>query len=459
MRRTNVDFYSGSIIKNTVIYTVPIILSGILQLLFNAADLIVVGRFSDNGSISVGAVGATVSITNLVVNFFIGLSVGVCVTVAYGLGAQDNAGVQRSVHTAIPLGLVCGALMTAVGVLFSHSFLKMMGTPEDVIGLSTLYMQIYFCGAIPLLIYNFAAAILRAAGDTQGPLIYLTIAGILNVLLNLLFVIVFKMDVAGVALATIISQTLSATLAVIAIIKRTDACKFSFREMHFSFEPMKKIITIGLPAGIQSAMFSISNVLIQSSINSFGTIAVSGSAAAANLEGFVYTAMNSFSQTSMNFVGQNMGAKNYPRARQSVLASLTCVAVTGLVLGAVTYLFGEKLLGIYITDSPDAIIYGLERLLCVCLPYFLCGIMDVMTGSLRGLGLSTVPMLISVIGVCVFRVIWIYTVFSAFRTLTCLFLSYPISWMLTFAAETVAFIIVWKKLMKKLNNETVTEVQ
>ncbi len=447
------DMCEGPLLKKIISYTVPIILTGLLQLLFNAADLVVVGNFS--GSISVAAVGATGSIINLIVNLFIGLSVGAGVCVAHAIGANDLEAQHDTVHTAIPAAIISGVFLTIIGVTCARFFLELMGTPEDVIDLSATYMRIYFMGMTASMIYNFGAAILRAAGDTKGPLYFLTTAGVLNVILNLIFVIVFKMAVAGVAFATIISQALSAFLVVVALIKREDGCKLILSDMRIHKKPLIKMIKIGVPAGIQGSLFSISNVLIQSSINSFGSVVMSGNAAAANLEGFVYVTMNAFHQTALNFVGQNMGARKYDRLGKILFQCLASVATVGLVAGGLVYLFGEPLLGIYINDSLDAIGYGLNRLLFICLPYFLCGLMDVTTGAIRGMGASLVPMIITVAGVCVMRIVWIYTVFAIpeYHTLDVLYASYPISWVLTFVAEVIAFFAIRNRLIKKqLNN-------
>ena len=327
----------------------------------------------------------------------------------------------------------------------------MMATPADVIDLSSIYMEIYFCGMIGGMVYNFGSAILRAAGDTKGPLIYLSIAGVLNIILNYIFVKFFDLNVAGVAIATSVSQTLSALLVVIALMKRKDDCRLYLSKMRFYKKPLAKIVRIGLPAGIQGSLFSISNVIIQSSINSFGSVAVSGNAAAANLEGFVYLTMNSFHQTALNFVGRNFGAAKFDRIKKIMLIALSSVAVTGIVCGVSMYLASPALLKIYITDSPDAIAEGVLRLSFVCLPYFLCGLMDVMTGILRGMGSSVAPMIITVAGVCVMRIVWIYTIFQdpAFHNASCLFVSYPISWVLTFMAEFAAFLVLFKKSKQK----------
>ena len=340
----------GPLLSGIILYTVPIILTSILQLLFNAADLVVVGRFC--GSISVAAVGATGAITNLIINLFIGLSVGTGVTVAHALGSREDIVVHRAVHTALPAALVSGIILTIVGVSLSETFLHLMGTPENVLALSATYMKIYFGGITFNMVYNFCASILRAAGDTKSPLIFLTLAGVVNVVLNEIFVIVFHMNVAGVALATTISQGISAVLVVIALMRRTDACKLELNKMRFYKPQLMKIIRIGLPAGIQGSLFSISNVIIQSSVNSFGDILMSGNAAAGNIEGFVYVSINAFSQTAVNYIGQNAGAQQYKRGGKILGICLACVTAVGLVFGISAWYFGESLLSIYITDSP-----------------------------------------------------------------------------------------------------------
>ena len=316
MNQTNRNMLEGPLFPNIIRFTIPIILTSVLQLLFNAADLVVVGQFC--GSVSVAAVGATGSITGLLVNFFIGLSVGAGVAVAHGLGGRENQVVHRTVHTALPTAILSGAILTVAGLTYSETFLIMMGTPDTVLPLSTVYMRIIFCGVTFNMVYNFCASILRAAGDTKSPLVFLLFAGILNVILNLVFVIQFQMNVAGVALATIISQAVSAVLVVIALMRRTDACKLYLNKLRFYKPQLAKILRIGLPAGIQSALFAISNVLIQSSVNSFGDVFMSGNAAASNLEGFVYVCLNAFHQSAVNFVGQNAGAKQYLRVRQTL---------------------------------------------------------------------------------------------------------------------------------------------
>ena len=451
MKRRNQSMLEGPLFVNIILYTIPIILTSLLQLLFNAADLIVVGRFC--GSVSVAAVGATGAITNLMVNFFIGLSVGAGVTVAHGLGSREDTVVHNTVHTALLTSLVSGVILTFVGVCFSETFLRLMGTPETVLPLSAVYMKIYFAGITFTMVYNFCAAILRAAGDTKSPLVFLSIAGVVNVVLNIIFVTVFHMNVAGVALATTISQGISAVLVAIALIKRTDACRLELKKLRFHRIQLVKMLRIGLPAGLQSSLFSISNVMIQSSINSFGDVLMSGNAAAGNIEGFVYVSLNAFHQTAVNFIGQNAGARQYKRVAKTMGICLGSVAVTGLVMGALVYKLGPSLLSLYIADSPEAIQWGMIRLSIVCLLYFICGMMDVSTGALRGLGESFIPMVISVLGVCGIRIGWIMTIFQvpAFHTPQSLYISYPISWGITFLFQFFAFFYVYRKHTKDLH--------
>ena len=439
----------GPLFPSVVRYTVPIILTSLLQLLFNAADLVVVGRVC--GSVSVAAVGSTGSLTNLMVNFFIGLSVGAGVCVAHGLGSREDTVVRNTVHTALLTALLSGLFLTVAGVSLSKAFLRIMGTPDNVLPLSAVYMRIYFGGITFSMVYNFCAAILRAAGDTQSPLLYLAIAGVVNVILNVFFVTVLHMNVAGVALATTISQGISAVLVTRTLMKRTDACRLELNQLRFHPVQLSKMLRIGVPAGIQSSLFSISNVLIQSSVNSFGDVFMSGSAASANIEGFVYASLNAFHQTAVNFIGQNAGAGKYRRVYRTLWICLGCVSVVGLVFGFTAWRFGRQLLGIYITDSQQAIEYGMVRQAFICLPYFLCGLMDVSTGALRGLGASVVPMVISILGVCAFRVFWIYTVFQVYHTPQCLFFSYAVSWIITFLCQMAAFFLVCRKFPKDEN--------
>ena len=451
MRRSDVDMIHGPLLKNVLVYTIPIILTSLLQLLFNAADLIIVSRYSEIKSIAMAAVSATGSITTLIVNMFIGLSVGGGVRVAHAFGAQDSEEAHKTVHTAMLFAVLSGIFVTFVGMTFCETFLTWMGTPDTVLPLSATYMRFYFAGAISMMVYNFGASILRAVGDSKRPLYFLAIAGVLNVLLNLIFVVVFNMHVDGVALATTISQTVSAALVVLALMHRDDACRLFIKDLRIHKKQFLKMLKIGIPAGIQGSIFSISNVIIQSSINSFGDIARRGNGAASNIEGFVWNIMNAFQQTALNFIGQNMGAKNYDRLRKIMWTCLGCVTVAGLVFGNAAYLAGDKLLGIYITDMPEAIPYGLLRMSFLAAPYFLCGTMDVMTGALRGAGRSVSAMIITIAGVVGIRIVWIFTIFQIpqFHTLRSLYFSYPISWAVTLIIEFVYFMVVTGKLKKQ----------
>ena len=442
----NINMLEGPLLPAIIKYTIPIILTSAIQVLFNAADLVVVGQYC--GSASVAAVGATSSLTTLIINLFIGLSVGGGVTVAHGIGCDNKEMVRRTVHTALPAALVSGAFLTVFGLLFSKTFLQLMGTPDNILELSALYMKIYFCGMTFSMVYNFCASILRAVGDTKSPLIFLSISGVLNVVLNIIFVTVFHMNVAGVAMATISAQALSATLVVITLTRRTDACKLILKDMRFYKDELLRMIKIGLPAGIQGSLFSISNVIIQSSINSFGDVFMSGSSAAANIEGLVYVCLNAFAQTAVNFIGQNSGARKYKRVLKIFWLCIGAVTVVGLVLGVTVFCFGETLLSIYITDSTEAIGYGIIRMMFICFPYFLCGVMDTTTGALRGLGASMPPMIISVLGVCGIRLVWIYTIFAIpkYHTPYVLYMSYPISWIITLLLQGIVFIMLYNRL-------------
>ena len=452
MKRFQRSMIDGPLLPNIILYTIPIILTSVLQLLFNAADLVVVGQFC--GNVSVAAVGATGAITNLIVNVFIGLSVGTGVSVAHALGGHNDQETHRIVHTALPAALVGGVILTVVGVFCSGTFLRWMGTPENVLPLSTLYMQIYFGGITFHLVYNFCASILRAAGDTKSPLIFLAIAGVVNVGLNVIFVTQLHMNVAGVALATTVSQGVSAVLVVVALMCRKDACRLYLGKLRFYKAQLLKIIRIGLPAGIQGSLFSISNVMIQSSINSFGDVLMSGNTASANIEGFVLVSLNAFHQAALNFTGQNGGAGRYDRVKKTLFVCLGCVSVVGITFGSLAYILGPALLPLYITDSQEAIQHGLVRMSYICLPYFICGLMDVSTGALRGMGASLQPMIISVLGVCGIRLLWIYTVFQIpqYHTPECLYLSYTVSWIVTFAFQILAYFIVFRSQTKHLQN-------
>ena len=444
MKRNKYSMLSGPLLPSVISYTFPIILTSVLQLLFTAADLVVVGRFC--GSISLGAVSATGSITALMVNLFMGLSVGTGVTVAHAIGGKQDTIVHRAVHTSILASVIAGLILTVAGISLSDTVLVAMDTPENVLPLSSVYMKIYFAGMVFNMVYNFGASILRAAGDTKSPLVFLTIAGFLNVVLNVIFVWLFHMNVAGVALATIISQAVSAVAVVIVLMKRTDSCKLYLNKLRIYMPQFKKILRIGIPSGIQSCLFSVSNMLIQSSVNSFGDVFMSGNGASQNIESFIYVSLNAFAQTSINFVGQNAGAKQYDRIKKVFRTCLGCVSVTGVVLGGLFYLFSEPLLSIYITDSPQAIEYGMIRMMMLCAAYVLSGLMDVTSSALRGIGSAIVPMVISVFGICGIRVLWVLTMFRMYHTPYCLYASYGLSWIITFLCQYVAYKHSYKRL-------------
>lgn len=448
--KINVDMVHGPLFSNVVRYTIPIILTGVLQLLFNAADLIVIGRF--RGSDSVGAVGATGALTNLFVNLFIGISTGVSVVVANAVGARDKESVRKLVHTAMPIALIGGIVLSFAGVIFCEPLLTLMDTPPTILPKSALYMKIYFSGIIFSLVYNFGAAILRAVGDTKSPFVFLTIGGVANVILNVFFVTAFNMDVEGVAIATVVSQAIAAVLVVIRLMRSNEEWRFDIRQMRIDMPSLKRIFSIGIPAGIQSMVFSFSNVIIQSAGNTFGASAVAGIAAAGNIEGFVYITMNAFYQTTLNFTGQNVGAGNIQRIPKIVRTNILTMFSVAIVLGGLAFVFARQLLSIYITDDPVAIDVGVTRMTYICLPYFICGIMEICAGAVRGMGNSIAAMLTSIISVCGIRIVWIYTVFQMeqFHSLESLYISYLISWTACIIGHIVFSVLTYKKLKRRL---------
>ena len=445
--RYEMDMTTGRLLPKVLAFSGPLILTGILQLLYNAADIVVVGRFA--GSQALAAVGSTGALINLLVNVFMGLSVGASVVVARAYGAGDNASVSTGVHTAITVAGVAGVLVGVLGFVASHPLLKWMGSPDDVLDMATLYMKIFFVGMPANMLYNFGAAILRAVGDTRRPLYYLTVSGILNVLLNLLLVIVFHMGVAGVAIATVASQVMSMTLVMICLIRSDGPIHLDLRKLRIHLSQLVEIVRVGLPAGLQGSLFSISNVLIQSSVNSFGSLVMAGNSAGSNLEGFVYTSMNAIHQADLTFASQNLGAGQFKRVRRVMWVCLGTVTAIGLGMGLVFLAFGNQLVSIYNSD-PEVIHYGMTRLKIILPTYFLCGLMDVMVGQLRGVGYSILPMMISLTGACLLRVVWIYTFFAANPTLEVLYISYPVSWLITFATHFVCYMIWGRNRLKRM---------
>lgn len=432
-----IDMCNGPILPGIIAFSLPLILSGCLQLLFNAADVIVVGRFA--GKESLAAVGSTGSLTNLLVNLFIGFSIGANVTVGHTLGSRDEQGTRDNVHTAVAISLISGILLIGIGMLFTRPLLIWMGAPSDVFDKAALYLKIIFIGMPATMAYNFGSAILRATGDTKRPLYFLSAAGVVNVILNLFFVIILHMDVAGVALATITSQCISAVLILHCLCRMEGPCQLNIRKLYIQPDRLRRMMKIGLPAGIQSSLFSFSNVLIQSSINSFGSVVVAGNSAGANIEQFVYISMNAVHQAVVSFTSQNNGAGKPKRINQILFSSLGLVTVIGLITGIGANLLGTPLLSIYSPD-PAVIEAGKTRLLWISAPYFLCGIMEVIMGVMRGLGYAITPMIVALSGACLFRIAWLATAFAWFPVQSVLLLSYPASWILTAAIHTLTYL-------------------
>lgn len=443
-----IDMCEGSILNKLLLFSLPLIASSVLQLFFNAADVIVVGKFA--GDHALAAVGSNGSIINLLTNVFMGLSVGANVLVARYFAAKQEKELRKTVHTAMTVSVLCGVFLAAAGALAAKQVLIWMQSPAEVIDLATLYMRIYFMGMPATMAYNFGAAILRGVGDTKRPLYYLTFSGVVNVVLNLIFVIVFHMSVAGVALATIISQYISAVMVVKCLMTEESGIRLERQYLGIDKDILLRILQIGLPAGVQGSLFSLSNVVIQSSVNSFGATIVAGNSAAQNIEGFVYVAMNAFSQAVVAFVSQNLGAGKFERINKVVITAQFCVCVVGLILGNGAYLLGEPLLHLY-SDSDVVIAAGLKRLSIIAAPYALCGMMDSMVGALRGLGYSVMPMIVSLLGACAFRMAWIFVFFQIeqFHTIDTVYFAYPISWTLTLSVHIICFLVVRRHMKKK----------
>lgn len=437
------DMCNGPLFSKIVLFSIPLILAGILQLLYNAVNIIVIGRYA--GSNELAAVGSTSALINLIINLFLGLSIGTSVVMARHYGAGRQLDTNETVHTSIAISIISGIILTVFGILAARPLLAAMSTPEAVLDHAALYMKIYFLGMPASMVFNFSSAILRAIGDTRRPLYYLSISGAANVVLSLLFVLVFHMNIAGVAISTVVSQYISVILILICLFRSSGCIQLRLNKIRIHRDKLAEIAKIGLPAGMQGIIFSLSNVLIQSSVNSFGAVVVAGNTAAMNIEGFVYVSMNSIYQTALNFTGQNMGARKFDRVGRIMGVCVLSVTAVGIIMGGLCVLFSKSLIGIY-TVEPDVIYTGALRLLYICLTYFLCGIMDVMVGILRGMGYSVLPMLASIIGVCGIRITWIYTIFAFNRTLETLYISYPVSWAITACVHMLCFLIVRRKL-------------
>lgn len=451
-KKYEMDMCSGSVFQKMLLFAIPLMCSSILQLLFNAADIVVVGRFAGDNALA--AVGSNSSLINLLTNVFVGLSIGTNVLTAQYYGAKKEKDLRETVHTSILLSVCSGVILTFVGIVGAKPLLELMQAPEEVLSLAVIYLRIYFLGMTSTMVYNFGSAILRAVGDTQRPLYYLLGAGIINVILNLFFVITCHMGVAGVAAATAISQTISAGLVVRCLIKEQGGIHLDLRALRINRKKFARIVRIGLPAGFQGMVFSLSNVVIQSAVNSFGAVAVAGNSAAANIEGFVYMAMNAFYQATISFTSQNYGAREHKRIYRILFAGELYVIITGVLLGNLAVFFGKPLLGIY-SPSADVVAAGLGRLKVICTLYALCGMMDVLVGALRGIGYSVVPMVVSLIGACGLRLLWIATIFQIpqYHSMRVIYISYPVTWTVTFLVHALTFWIVSRKALRGLGTQ------
>lgn len=436
----------GPFLKKILIFSVPLMLTGLLQIAYNTADVVVVGRFV--GKEALAAVGSTGSLVNLFLNVFLGLSMGSGVMVARHIGERADKKVHECTHTAMLLSVICGFFIGALGFFASGAMLKLMKVPDDVLELATLYLKIYFLGSPGLMAYNFGASIVRATGDTKRPLYILAFSGIVNVILNLVLIIVFHFGVSGVAIATIVSQYLSAVLIIAYLIKINNACRLNIKKLKFYKDELKSILMLGLPAGIQSSLFSVSNVIIQSTVNSFGSVAMAGIAAGSNFDSYVYTATNAIAQTTMTFTSQNVGAKKIPNIGKVYRYCIIIAFIISAVMGGVGYFFGDFIVSLF-SEETDVIAIGADRLKMIMPFYFFCSLMDVAASQIRGMGKSFEPMIVSLLGACGIRIIWVYTVLPINKTLTMLYWSYPVSWAITFFAQFVLYFILKHQMKKK----------
>ena len=441
-----IDMCNGTLMDKLISFAIPLMLSGILQLMFNAVDIIVVGRFS--GSQSLAAVGSTTALINVFTNLFIGISLGANVLAARYYALEKSKEMSETVHTAIAFALISGVGMAVIGLLMAKPALELMGTPDDVIAKSTLYMRIYFCGMPFFMLYNYGAAILRAVGDTKRPLLFLLISGVINAILNLFLVIQFHLDVAGVGIATVISQLISCILVLRCLYCSESSYQFRLEKLNIRSSYLRQIFEVGIPAGIQSTVINLSNAMLQSSVNSFGSISMAGYTAANNIFGFLYVSVNSVTQACMSFTSQNYGVKKLKRMDRVLIDCAILSVVVALGLGSIAYFFGPELLHIY-SEQADVIACGMEILSYTTMTYFLCGLMDLFPGALRGMGYSTVPMILSIIGTVGMRILWIYGLFPTHRSLGFLFISYPASWIATIVMQVICFWFVRRKIHRE----------
>ena len=451
-KKYEMDMTTGVIMPKVITFALPLMAASVLQLLFNAADIVVVGRFVSPQAMA--AVGSTGSLVNLIIQLFVGFSIGVNVCVGKYYAAKRQEDLSDTIHTSILVSVIFGAILCVAGLFLARPMLELMGTPDDVLRLASLYLRIYFIGIPGALIYSFAAAVLRAYGDTKRPLLFLAVSGVLNVFLNLFFVIVCRLDVAGVAIATVVSQYVSVVLILVCLMRQTGPARLSLRQLRLHPSEALRMIQIGLPAGLQSVVFNISNVMVQSCVNSFGADVIAANTASANIAAFTYTAMNAVFHAAITFTSQNLGARRYDRIWKIFWNCQLTVMLIGVPLCVLSTVFGPQLLSIYVSaDDParDAVIaMGMIRTYYVTTPYFLCGIMEVCCGMVRGLGKSWLPMVVTIFGACVMRIVWIYTIFAWKHTLPALYVSYPISWVITAAMHVVCFVYFWKRIRRKL---------
>lgn len=448
--KKDINIIDGPVLPNMLRYALPIMLTNILQLFYNSADMFVIGNFCDDPN-ALGSVGCTGSLINMILGVFIGFGAGVAVTLAQSIGAGNRERASRIVHTSFCLSIVLGIIVTVLGNLISEPILHAMNTPDVFLRGATLYVKIYFCGSIANIMYNFFAGILRSRGDTVRPLLFSMAGGIVNIILNLIFVLVFKMGVEGVAIATITSQFISAVLVIIHMTKLNDECRLDFKKLGFDISVLKQLTKVGLPAGIQGSLFSVSNMILQTGYNSLGPVIVNANVAAMNVDGYIYNILNSFYHTCLTFCSQNFGAKRFDRVKKVFFVGTGTVTALGLVLGVFVYTFAEPLVGIFNSD-PEILVYAKQRLALVALPYFLCGLMDVGSGFLRSIGYSFRALIITFLGSCVLRIVWVYTVFPIFNDVRALYAVFPVSWFVTSATLFIMFFFCYKKEKKMLLN-------
>ena len=449
--KKDIKIIDGPVLPNMIRYALPIMLTNILQLFYNSADMFVIGNFCEDPN-ALGSVGCTGALINMILGVFIGLGAGVAVTLAQSIGAGMKERSEKIVHTAFLLSIILGVAVTVLGNLIAVPILHWMNTPEEFVDGASLYVRIYFCGSIGNIMYNFFAGILRSRGDTVRPLLYSMAGGVINIVLNLIFVIVFGMGVEGVAIATIASQFVSATLVIIHMTRLTDECHLDFKKLGIDLSVLKQLVKVGLPAGIQGSLFSVSNMMLQTGYNSLGPVIVNANVAAMNVDGYIYNILNSFYHTCLTFCSQNFGARRFDRVKKVVFSGMGAVTVLGLCLGIFVCTFSDTLVGIFNSD-PEVLGYARYRLLIIGLPYFLCGLMDVGSGFLRSIGYSFQSLIITFLGSCVLRIVWVYTVFAQYPDVRVLYMAFPISWFITSATLLITFFFCYKKEKKMLLNE------